>query len=117
MDPTCGLDVEKKNLLPQLRLIPRSVSLITVLTMLSQSPVFLVSQYGNINPHLKALVYQPGVYLFTTATRMVLWLAQDPVQWEHRVALLGVKHSGYEDDISVWLQLINDFKPLLPLYS
>jgi len=31
---------------------------------------------------------------------MVLWLAQDPVKWEHRVALLGVKHSRY-DDISL----------------
>jgi hypothetical protein len=36
MDPTCGLDFEKK-ILPLLGLIPRSVSLVTVRTMLSQS--------------------------------------------------------------------------------
>jgi hypothetical protein len=42
---------------------------------------------------MKALICQSGVYLFTTATRIVLWLVQDPVQGEHRVALMGVKHS------------------------
>jgi len=60
-----------------------------------------VSQYGNTNPHLKALICQSGIYLFTTATRMVLGLAQDPMHWKSRVALLQVKHSGYEADINL----------------
>jgi len=62
--PTCGLDVEKKKFLPLLGLIARSVSLVTVLFMLSHFSILLVSQYGNVKPHLKTLKCQSGIYLF-----------------------------------------------------
>jgi hypothetical protein len=42
----------------------------------------------------------PGIFLFTTMSRLALWPAQPPIQWILEAVSLGVNWLGHEADHS-----------------